>query len=208
MTLSCDDKRWYHLVPYSHQQSAISFFSPSISSPLAGRLKCYPNRVAAGKDQSYTAASLLLGSLHGAALAAGLLENACAPGPDDALRREVVRELARDLKGELEVLAAQAEEATSAAGIEVVEGALRAADVANLAASALQELSRARTLEAAVATHLAAGAARALSALAGTAAKDLPDTEHARNALKDVRGAAWRARLASGQVDELLEEIG
>ncbi len=204
MTLSCDDKRWYRLVPYSHQQPAISIFFPSISSPIADRLKCYPNRVAAGEDQSYTAASLLLGSLHGAALAAELLENACSSGSEDALRREVIRDLARDLKGELEVLAARAEETTSA--VEVVEGALRAADVANLAASALPELSRAHTLEAAAATHLAAGAARALSALA--TAKDLPDTEHARNALKDVRGAAWRARLASGQVDELLEEIG
>lgn len=160
--------------------------------------------MAAGKDQSYTTASLLLGSLHGAALAAGLIENACSSGLDNALRREVIRELARDLKGELEVLAARAEEATSAAGVESVEGALRAADVANLAASALPELSHARTLEVATATHLAAGATRALGALAGTAAK--ADTEHARNALKDVRGAAWRARLAAGQVNELLEE--
>jgi hypothetical protein len=187
---------------------AISFFFPSIFLPLADRLKCYPNLVTAGEDQSYTAASLLLGSLHSAALAAELLENACSSGSEDDLRREVIRELARDLKGELEVLAARAEEATSAAGVEVIEGALRAADVANLAASALPELSRTRTLEAAAATHLAAGAARALSALARTTVKDPPDAEHACNALKDVRGAAWRARLASGQVDELLEEIG
>src|SRR5918911_159614 len=41
-------------------------------------------------------------TLCGAALAAELLENACAPGSEDSLRIEVVRTLARDLKVELE----------------------------------------------------------------------------------------------------------
>lgn len=145
--------------------------------------------------------------LHGAALAAGLLENACAPGLDGALRCEVVRDLARDLKEELEALSACTSEETSAASLEVVEGALRAADVANLAASALPELPYSRVPEAAAAAHLAAGAARALVALAGAAANISSETGHAQNALKDVRGAAWRARLAAGQVDEILAGV-
>jgi hypothetical protein len=139
--------------------------------------------------------------LRSAALAAELLEGACAPGPGDPLRLEIVRTLARDLKGELEALAAMADEETGTARTEEVEGALRAADVANLAACTAPELLEARALKAAAAAHLAAGAARALCALAGTG-----DARgyHAQNVLKDVRGAAWRAQLAARQVDEFL----
>lgn len=146
--------------------------------------------------------------LHGAALAARLLESACAPGPSgDALRLEVVRGLARDLKRELEVLAAR--RATGAAAlVESVEGALRAADVANLAASALAELPEARVPKAAAAAHLAAGATRALGALARTVAEDPEEEDRAPSALREARGADWRARLAVRQVDEFLGETG
>jgi len=84
-----------------------------------------------------------------------------------------------------------------------VEGALRAAVVANLAASTLAELPGARALEAAASAHLAAGAARALHALAEAGAARMPG-ERGRSALADARGVAWRARLAARQVDESL----
>lgn len=139
--------------------------------------------------------------MRGAAMAAGLLTDACAPGAGDPLRTEVVRALARDLAEELEALAAAVDGETPA-----VEGALRAADLANLAASALPELPGARA-EAAAAAHLATGAALALCTLGGAGLGD-GQGEHARNVLGDIRGAGWRARLAVRQVDELFEGEG
>ncbi len=132
-----------------------------------------------------------------------MLENACAPGSGDPLRLEVVRTLARDLKRELEALAASANAGRGAAWIEGVEGALRAADVANLAACTVPELLETRIPEATAATHLAAGAARALGALVEAGAEDAHG-DHALNVLKDARGAVWRARLAARQVDQFL----
>ncbi len=162
--------------------------------------------VATEEDQSHAAdgpyPDPLAAPLRGAALAAGLLENACAPGSGDPLRLEILRTLVRDLKEELELLAALADgEAGASARIEAVEGALRAADVANLAACAVPELPYARAPQAAAATYLAAGAVRALTYLIEA------DTENSHEcqapyALKDIRGAAWRARLAVRQVDE------
>jgi hypothetical protein len=146
-------------------------------------------------------------TLCGAALAAELLENACAPGSEDSLRIEVVRTLARDLKVELETLAALADGETGAPQVEVVEGALRAADVANLAACAVPEFPEACLPEAAAAAHLAAGAARALGAFAETSTEDSREC-HAPYALRDIRGAVWRARLATRQVDEFLGRMG
>jgi hypothetical protein len=145
--------------------------------------------------------------MRGAALAAGLLDEACAPGSGAPLRLEVVQTLARNLKGELEVLVALADEKTGATGVEAVEGALRAAEVANLAACTVPELAEARVPEATAAAHLAVGAARALSAFVEAGAGDAHEY-HAQNALKDVRGAAWRARLAARQVDEFLGGSG
>lgn len=143
-----------------------------------------------------------LGPLRGAALAAKLLEDICARDPGDPLRLGVVRTLARDLRVEIGVLAELADRETAA-----VEGALRAVDVANLAASALAELPGARAPEAAASAHLAAGAARALHALAESGAARMPG-ERGRSALADARGVAWRARLAARQVDESLEDEG
>jgi hypothetical protein len=134
-----------------------------------------------------------------------LLENACAPGPRDPLRLEVVRTLARDLKEELEALTALTSAGTGAAWVEEVEGALRAADVANLAACTIPELPKPRIPEAVAATHLAAGVVWALVALVEAKVKEAPGG-HAYNALLDLRGAGWRARLAAWQVDELLGE--
>jgi len=137
--------------------------------------------------------------LRSAALAADLLAGACAPGAGDPLRLEVVRTLARDLSAELEALAVLAEDETV-----VVEGALRAADVANLAACAVPELLEASTPQAGAAVYLAAGAVQALSTLAEARAGDAHG-QHEQNILRDVRGTVWRARLAVRQVDEFLE---
>ena len=161
----------------------------------------------AGEDQQNDTGSAdpSLPPLRSAALAAGLLENACAPGPGDPLRLEVVRTLARDLKEELEALTTLASAGMGAAWVEEVEGALRAADVANLAACAIPVLPKPRVPEAVASTHLAAGAAQALSAVVEVKTKEAHG-DHAHNVLKDVRGAGWRARLATLQVDEFLGE--
>ena len=142
--------------------------------------------------------------LRGAALAAGLLEEAWSlPDPASPLRAGVTRELARSLRAELEALAGAAD---GPSPVDVgVEGALRAADVANLAAASLDELSGESARTAAAAAHLAAGAARSLCALAAGSG---PEGEHAEYVLKDARGAAWRAGLAARQADEFLEGTG
>ena len=135
-----------------------------------------------------------------AAGAARLLEEAWA-NASDPLRAEVVRELARSLGEEIEALASPASEAAPADAR--FEAALRAADVANLAASSLADLSGEDAVRAVAAACLAAGAARALVALAEAEASRL-DGDHARYALKDARSAAWRARFALRQTDEFL----
>ena len=159
-------------------------------------------------DDSISQHRLLAGALRGAASAAGLLESACAPGgPDDPLRREVVRGLARDLMVELDTLADESDGEKGALAVEAVEGALRAADVANLAACAAPELAGTRAEKAVAATHLAAGAARVLcTLLVGDAGDDSGD--HETYARKDARGALWRARFAARQADEFVEGAG
>ena len=139
------------------------------------------------------------------ALAAGLLQASCRSVPKDPLRAEVVRGLAQSLRDELEALVGHAGDAAPADAS--VEAALRAADVANLAASSLAGLSGESAAKAAAAAHLAAGAARALGALAEAGASDL-DRDHAEYVLKDARSAAWRARFAIRQVDEFMEVEG
>ena len=164
-----------------------------------------------GEDQQYASRDPRqepsTAPLRGAALAAELLERACAPGSGDPLRLEVVRALARDLSEELKSLALLADRETGTVLIEGVEGALRAADVASLAACTVPELSQKRASEASAAAHLAAGATRALVALVELDAENTHG-EYAKYALRDVRGVAWRARLVVRQVDEFLEGEG
>jgi hypothetical protein len=162
--------------------------------------------VAAGEDRQREAfegsrshPSALL--LRGAALAAELLEKAVAPGSGDPLRREVVRGLARDLAEELESLSVLPADNEMIA----IEGALKTADVANLAACSVPELLEASAPRAAAAAYLAAGAVRALCALTESSVGDACG-EHGQNVLRDARGAVWRAQLAVRQVDELLEK--
>ena len=128
-----------------------------------------------------------------------LLEEAW-PSASDPLRAEVIRELARSLGDELGVLAGHARRTSPVARFVA---ALRAADVANLAASSLADLPGKDVSRAVAAACLAAGAARALVALAEAEASRL-DGDHARYALKDARSAAWRARFAVRQTDEFL----
>ena len=152
------------------------------------------NREDAGK-QGYGAASLRA-PLHAAALAAGLLAEAWFHGPQaSSPRADVTRELALGLRVDLETLAG-AYDASSPTGA-TVEGALRAADVASLAAASLPDLSGADARSAAASTHLAAGAAKALCTLVGEEAGECSEY-----ALKDARSAAWRAGLAAQQADE------
>ncbi len=141
--------------------------------------------------------------LRAAALAAGLLEEACAPGSGDPLQHEVVRTLARDLAEELEALSDLDDDAMA-----TVEGALRAADVANLAACTAPELLETAASRAAAAAYLAAGAVRALGILTDAGVGDAheePHGEYEQNLSKDARGAVWRAQLAVRQVDEFVE---
>ena len=140
--------------------------------------------------------------MRGAALAAGLLEQAWSlPG---SARARVTRELARSLRTELEALDNAAEGPSPVdAGLE---GALGAADVASLAAASLDELPEKNARIAAAAAHLAAGATRAACALIWEAG---PDAERGADyATKDARSAAWRAGLAARQADEFLKGIG
>ena len=135
------------------------------------------------------------------ALAAGLLEASWRAAPGDPLRAGVVRELARSLRDELEALVGHAGDAAPADAL--VEAALRAADVANLAASSLADLSGEGAAKAVAAAHLAAGAAQALCALIEAGASNL-DGDRAKYTLKDARSAAWRARFAVRLTDEFL----
>ncbi len=137
--------------------------------------------------------------LHAAALAAGLLTEAWSAGLEaSSPRAGVTRDLALDLRVDLEVLAGRHDNTPSMDAI--VEGALRAADLANLGAASLPDLPETDARRAAAAVHLAAGAARSLCALVGS-------VEHKGYALKDARSAAWRAGLAARQADEALEDM-
>lgn len=166
------------------------------------RISCVP----AGEDQSRAARSSKPHPsgppLRSAALAANLLEEACTPESGDPLRLEVVRTLVRDLAEELEALSAL-DDATA-----TVEGALRAADVANLAACTAPELLETAASQATAAAYLAAGAVRALVILVDANVGDTHEKlqgEYEQNLAKDTRGAVWRAQLAVRQVDEFTE---
>lgn len=131
------------------------------------------------------------------ALAAGLLVESCRITPDNSLSLEVVRDLALDLERRLDALS-HSDEASQPPD-SLVEAALACADLATLAACNLPGLPEDGEPFAAAAVHLAAGAARALAVL--VEARALEGT-HAENALRDARGALWRADLAVRQTEE------
>ncbi len=126
-------------------------------------------------------------------LAAELLVEACEAG--DGLHLETVRDLAKDLGRGLSSL--------SAAGTtdSLVEATLACADLATLAACNVVALPVRGRPTAAAATHLAAGAARALAALAEAEIGD-PEDAHAENVLRDAGSAGWKADLAVRQIGE------
>ncbi len=138
------------------------------------------------------------------AAAAELLGRACeiASESESSAQLEVVRELAEDLRLLLAALPPATE--GEASPHLLAEGALRCADLANLAACNTPELPEEKRAEGAAAVHLAAGAARALGLLAesGTAALEETPAEYVR---RDARSAGWRAALAIRQVEEFLE---
>jgi len=131
------------------------------------------------------------------ALAAGLLVEACRTAPHGSPSLGVVRDLALDLERKLEALSRPDEDPQPPDSL--VEAALACADLATLAACNLPGLPEDGEPLAAAAVHLAAGAARALAEL--VEARTL-DAAHAENALRDARGALWRADLAVRQTDE------
>lgn len=140
-----------------------------------------------------------------AASGAELLAKSCGvgdgsgsgPGP-----LEVTGELALELTDELRSLSN-----ISPVDAEVlVEGAAQAADLANLAACAIARMPGERALAAAAASHMAAGAARALAALAIPAAADLQGSR-AENLRRDILGARWRAKLAIRQAEAATEKF-
>lgn len=136
--------------------------------------------------------------------AAGILEAAFTQdeGRPTDQRIRLVRDLAKDIKDQLEVLAHSA--ASKQSPDLMAEAALRCADLANLAACNLDALP-AKPPQAAAGVYLAAGTIKALRLLA-QGSGELPESNKA--ALRDLRGAEWRVDLAVQKVEELLESAG
>ena len=125
--------------------------------------------------------------------AAELLVEACGAG--EGLHPETVRGLAGDLGRGLT--------SSSAVGTSgsLVDAALACADLATLAVCNIAALPDRGRPSAAAATHLAAGAARALAALAEAGIGE-PGDAYSENALRDLRSAGWKANLAVRQLGE------
>lgn len=119
--------------------------------------------------------------------AAALLTAACGTG--DSLQVRTVRGLAGDLGRTLSSLSETPD--------SVVEASLLCADLATLAACNVAALPDRGG--AVAATHLAAGSARALAALAESGV-ETPGDAYAENVLRDIRSAGWKADLAVRQL--------
>lgn len=143
-------------------------------------------------------------------LAAAMLEEACRShkaARDQRLRLylESVGDLAQGIGRELKALdrdgSRVSDEALSPQSV-LVSAALRTADLANLAVCALPELPRngSSYLRVAAAVRLAAAATRSITLERRSLAAS-GDYEG-----RDLRGAEWRAGLASSQVEEALQE--
>lgn len=141
------------------------------------------------------------------AQAASLLYNACRIDLESSNSPQlgVVRELAGDLENQLKALAHTKPEGGVPHDL-LAEAAVRCADLANLAACNLQELSETSAPLAAASVHLAAGTVRALGLIVESSATNLDDLEGAylKNIHRDVRGARWRTDLAVRQADEFM----
>jgi hypothetical protein len=128
--------------------------------------------------------------------AAALLEEACRTSPPDAARIEVVRELALDLRRQLEALS-ELEDATPDV---LAEAAICCADLANLAACNAPDLLPESVPRATEAALLAARAVESLGPLV-EARSEILSEDHAENLLRDVRSAVWRAGFAADLVE-------
>lgn len=118
---------------------------------------------------------------------------------------ESVRDLAQSLGLELAALSEETgkpSQGAPTADTRLVSAALRAADLANLAACAMPELppESAAYLRTAAAVRLATAAAQSV-ALERRALAPPGDYE-----ARDLQGAEWRAGLATRQVEEALQE--
>lgn len=128
--------------------------------------------------------------------AAALLEEACRTSPPNATRIVVVRELALDLRRQLEALS-ELEDATPDA---LAEAAICCADLANLAACNAPDLLPESVPRATEAALLAARAVEVLCPLVEARSEFLSE-DHAENLLRDVRSAVWRAGFAARLVE-------
>lgn len=135
--------------------------------------------------------------------AAGILEEACRRSLDESgtLQLEVVRDLARDIGWQLDVLSQRiaADRPGKPAGT-VVDAALACADLATLAACNLEWMASEEATRGAEAGRLAA---RAASALADSVEEEESPSDGTDYLMRDARGARWRADLAARQVEEL-----
>lgn len=120
-------------------------------------------------------------------------------------RAEVAKELALDLKRQLESLALFATEDSAADSL--ADTALAGADLATLAVCNAAALGEKGSMQALAAAQLAAGAVRAALVLLETYSED-SGGDHAENLARDARGAAWRVDLAVRQADEATETSG
>ena len=140
------------------------------------------------------------------AVAAALLVESCLTAPQDHRSLGIVRDLAIDLGRRLEALDLPPSEDPETADA-LVEAALACGDLATLAACNRSAVPEDGEPLAVAAVHLAAGAARALLTLVEARAGSLERT-YAENALRDARGARWRADLAVRQVEAPHVESG
>lgn len=137
------------------------------------------------------------------ARAACLLEEACAAETGNRPLLEAVRELAGDLRSDLEVLARRAQSGVESVDL-LVEAALAGADLATLAACNLAELPEDEARRAAEAARMTTEAVRSLASLVEERVEGLRE-DHADYAVRDARGSLWRVDLASRQAEEFLE---
>lgn len=123
------------------------------------------------------------------------------PNQPDNRRASLVRDLARDIKDQLEALARSTPPEPSPN--LTAEAALRCADLANLAACNLDVLPTPEAVRVGTGVRLASETVQAIQLLSESETNNSPETHPA--ALRDIRGSGWRVELAVRQTEEFLE---